>query len=338
MYNYAVDYVISAEEGIEYLKENPNTDVILLDINLGSGYSGTEALSVIKSTFKYVQVIMFTSMNTLEIGLECMKKGAFDYITKPYDETELLQKIVTALERKRNEQMNDLYLGIIVHDLKNPLQSIVGAVEYLKMSYEATLTDQQRKFIASAEKGINLIKIMINNILSISKFENGTLVARRESFNVKPHIESSLELFNLDASFQHKKLITRISIADDYILYTDKEFFLQILVNIVSNAIRYTSQEGTVEVTVTLEHADTVHVKVSNTGSYIEEPERAMIFNKFTRVQTAAGASRSGQNFGLGLTYCKMAVDAMGGEIWVEGNKDIPETTFHYTIQNQKDS
>ncbi len=338
LYNYTVEYAITAEEGIDFLEENPQTDVVLLDINLGSGFNGIETLPIVKEKFKYLQVIMFTSMNTLETGLECMKKGALDYITKPYDDADLLKKIATALERKKIEQMNDLYLSIIVHDLKNPLQSVVGAMEFVKITLEETLSDQQKKFLTSAEKGINQIKVMINNILSISKFENGSLVARRQNFTLKNEVANSLELFEEDAEVQHKSLKTSFMTPDDYIINTDKDFFLQVLVNIVSNALRFTPREGTVSVNLENNGNDLVHVSVTNTGSYIDEKDRTCVFEKFSRVDLGSNLSKSGQNFGLGLTYCKMAVDALGGSIWVDGKQEVPETTFHFTIKNRKDA
>ena len=337
IYNYNVEYAINAEEGIKYLEENPQTDVILLDINLGTGLDGVKVLSIIREKFKYVQIIMFSSMTTIDTGIECMKKGAMDYITKPYDEADLLKKIATALERKKIEQMNDLYLGILVHDLKNPLQNIMGALEVVNYTLGETLTDQQKKFLASADRGVSQIKTMINNILSVSKFENGTLNARREGFPLKKVVSESLETLKNEADYQQKGLSLNFSIAEDYTICTDKEFFSQILTNIVSNALRYTPPDGEVFVNLKNTGGDLLHVSVTNTGSFIEESERKAIFDKFSSVQLEKKRSNS-QNYGLGLTYCKMAVDAMDGKIWVDGNKDIPETTFHFTIKNRKDS
>lgn len=337
IYNYRVEYANNAEEGMTYLEENPQTDVVLLDINLGSGINGVEALSQIKERFKYVQIIMFTSMTTIDTGIECMKKGALDYITKPYDETDLLKKIATALERKKIEQMNDLYLGILVHDLKNPLQNIMGALEVVKYTLDESLSDQQKKFLESADKGVSQIKTMINNILSVSKFENGTLSARRESFPLKKAVDESLEILQTEANNQSKSLTTNYSIAEDYTIFTDKEFFSQVLSNIVSNALRYTPPDGNVAVDFKNTEKDVLHISITNTGSYIDEADREAIFDKFSSVKI--GNKRSnGQNYGLGLTYCKMAVDAMDGKIWVDGNKEIPETTFHFTIKNRKDA
>lgn len=337
IYTYKVEYANNAEEGIKYLEENPQTDVVLLDINLGAGINGVEALSHIKERFKYVQIIMFTSMITIDTGIECMKKGALDYLTKPYDETELLKKIATALERKKIEQMNDLYLGILVHDLKNPLQNIMGALEVVKYTLDESLSDQQKKFLASADRGVSQIKIMINNILSVSKFEKGTLSARRESFPLKKVVTESLEVLKNEANYQSKSLTANYSIAEDYTIFTDKEFFSQVLSNTVSNALRYTPPDGKVSIDFKNTEKDVLHVSVTNTGSYIDKADREAIFDKFSSVKIGNRRSNS-QNYGLGLTYCKMAVDAMEGRIWVDGNKDIPETTFHFTIKNRKES
>lgn len=334
-YGYDVEYAMSAEEGIEYLEENSDIDAVILDINLGSGLNGIEALELIKERFKYTQVIMLTSMNTLEKGVECIKKGALEYLTKPYDDSELLKKIATALEKKKLEQMNDLYQNILVHDLKNPLQNILGALEIIKISIKDQEYDECGTFIEFAEKGVSLIKTMVNNILSVSKFERGTLVARRESFLLIPQIKSLLEIFEHDVSFQKKFLKTDFPGSDDIAINNDKEFFSQVMINIISNAIRFTPPKNTITVHVNEPIDDEIHISISNTGSYIEEPLRQNIFDKFSCIKLDSRES-TGQNFGLGLTYCKMAVDTMGGKIWVDGNKDIPETTFHFTIKNHR--
>jgi len=336
LYNYSVEYAITAEEGIEYLKKNDQTDAVLLDINLGSGLNGIEALPVIKEKFKYIQVIMFTSMTTIETGIECMKKGALDYVTKPYDATELLKKVATALERKKAEQMNDLYLGILVHDLKNPLQNIIGAIEVIKYSLKEVLTKQHEKFLLAADKSIHQIKTMINNILSVSRFENGTLSARRESFQLNEMVAESLEILKSEASLQEKQLEVHDTTPHNAVICTDKEFLSQVLVNIVSNAIRYTPQNGLISVRLEMIENNFIHAGITNSGSYIEEAEREAVFDKFASIQ-AGLKNKNIQNFGLGLTYSKMAVDAMGGKIWVDGKKEIPETTFHFTIKNHKD-
>src|SRR5512133_1225560 len=85
MTGFNAEFVISASEGYEYLRQNPHPDIILLDVNLGKGVSGLDALQEIKKINKYLQVVMFTSQDSLEIGLESMKRGAIDFLSKPFD-------------------------------------------------------------------------------------------------------------------------------------------------------------------------------------------------------------------------------------------------------------
>src|SRR5665647_1099170 len=85
MEGYKVEYVMSAQEGLTYLENNPVPDIVLLDVNLGPGINGVDALRLIKEKNKYLQVIMFTSQDSLDIGLECMKRGALDFLTKPFN-------------------------------------------------------------------------------------------------------------------------------------------------------------------------------------------------------------------------------------------------------------
>lgn len=337
MYNYDAEYALNPEEGLSFLKENPDTDVVILDINFGREINGIELLKMIKTQFKYVQVIMFTSINSLDTGVACMKKGAIDYITKPYKEEDFLKKIPAAIVKKRVEQMNDLYLGILVHDLKNPLQSIMGAIEFIRLTFRSNLSDQDKKIIALADKGINQIRMTINNILGIAKFEQGAVCINKEEFNVKAAVAEALETFESDMVAQPDKISVASTFNDPFTIKNDRDFFSRVLINIVSNALRFTPLEEKISIALITGNDDFIEVAVTNPGSYIEESERNKIFDKFSRVDPVIDKTKSGnQNFGLGLTFCKMAVDIMGGSIWVEGNRELQETTFHFTIKNFK--
>jgi len=337
MYDYTAVYENTAEEGIEYLKKNPQIDVVILDINLGFGMNGLEALQIIKNQNKYIQIIMFTSINTLDSGLECMKKGAIDYVTKPFDDIEFLKKVATAVESRKTEQMKDLYQGIIIHDLKNPLQNILGALEFLRLSLQDTMTNQQNKFLLSAERGVNQIKIMINNILSISRFERGILITRKDTFHLQKEIAKIIETFDNDLILHQKTITTIFNVEDDYFLYTDKDCFCRVLINILSNAIRFTPKGGYINICFHSLENNQLKTSVTNSGSFIEEHLRDGIFEKFSSIQNQSN-TMSNLNYGLGLTYCKMAIEIMDGKIWVDGDKNIPETTFHYKIRNHRNS
>ena len=316
------------------LAKNPDIDIILLDINLGDSLSGLDLLSLIKEKNRYVQVIMFTSEERLETGVECMRRGAYDYMTKPFDDRVFLGKAAGALEKKKGLQLNDLYLGILFHDLKNPLQGISGGVELLRMSLPPdALSDLQKTGFCQAERSMSQILMLINNIVGVSKFESGVASARREPFVLSQAVNEALEPFY--GSIPPAGDSTTVSIIyhckSDLVVVTDKELFSRVLANIVSNALRFAADKSTVAVEFS-EEEDYLLVRITNAGSYIEESAREAIFNKFSSVQVPSGQAGF-KNFGLGLTFGKMAVEAMQGRIWITCDKAVPSTTFHFKIK-----
>ena len=334
LFGHTSDYAVSADETLMYLQKNPQTDIVLLDIDLGAGLSGEELLPVIKEKFKYVQVIMFTSQNSLETGVECIKKGAFDYMTKPFREKKFLKKIPGALERKKLAQLNDLYMGILVHDLNNPIQYILGALEFLRTSAWNGFNEKQKDIFTTAEKGVTQIKNMVNNILTISRFENGLIFLKNETFSLAAEIGAILKLFENEINQSGRVLAIEYPHQD--LIATDKELFSRVFLNIISNAVRYTPHDGKIFIILLEKPDDFLQVSVTNTGSFVEEDMREVVFDKFASVHLARKATGV-QNFGLGLTFSKMAVKTLGGAIWVEGNSDVPQTTFHFTIKNRKE-
>ncbi len=337
MEGHQATFALNGADGLRYLEQHLETDLVLLDINLGPGPTGIDILPQIRELSPHTQVVMFTSQDALDVAVECMKLGAMDYVSKPFDETALLGKIPMALERKKISQLNDLYLGILVHDLKNPLQGIIGAIELLKTAYGDQFTPAHEKYVNRAYSGINQMLTTMNNILCISQFEKGTLTSRRELFSIRETIETTLG--SLENRIQSLNLtVDLVCPADDAaVIESDRELFSQVLLNILSNAVRFTPENERITVVASTIGADQVTVSIANTGSYIDESARSGIFDKFFGVQAAA-SSAGNHNFGLGLTYSKMAVDAMGGRIWVDSDPDIPSTTFHFTIKNHQNS
>lgn len=336
-YDYHTYYKASAEQGLIFLQSHPETDIVLLDLNLGEGLNGIEALPQIKEVSPHVQVIMLTSQNDLETGLKSMKSGAFDYLTKPFDEESFFEKVPGALERKQLSQLSELYLNILVHDLKNPLQNISMAVNSIEVFGKDNLNEKQSKAVTNAYIGIRQINNMINNILNVAKFEKGSLKGRIAPFDLKPIIENQLQMFIIRESSLDRPILMQFNGLDDAVVHNDVEFFSQVLWNLVSNATRFTSAKHSIKIDISRYSDDAFKISVSNKGSYIEEDQREKIFKKFSQIdmQTAS----TGQNFGLGLTYCQLAVNAMGGHIWVESQQgDVPETVFSFTVRNYHSS
>ncbi|MBN1603184.1 MAG: hybrid sensor histidine kinase/response regulator [Chitinispirillaceae bacterium] len=318
---FKTDFAHGEKDCLAYLDKNPDVDIILLDVNLGPGLDGLQLLPLIKSRYKYVQVVMFTSHDSLSIGIESMKKGAFDFLTKPFNELQFLKIADAAIERKKLIQIKDLYFDMVVHDLKNPLQCISGALEILREMYTEQNTIQKRLF-ETAENGVKQIFSMVSNMLGVTSFEKGTIVARKSQVDFKSTVLNELKMFSLiHISFSD-------SVPDK--AYIDKDLFFRVVSNITGNAIRFSIPDSIVNISFDC-HDDQLEISVKNTGSFIPEDMREVVFDKFSGVQKSMNSIK-GQNFGLGLTFSKMAVNAMNGKIWVEGDSSVPETVFKFTV------
>jgi K+-sensing histidine kinase KdpD len=323
---YRAEYVLTYQDGLEYLEKNHDVDIVLLDVNLRSDLSGIEVLPLIKEKNKYVQVIMFTSYDRLDVGLECMKLGATDFMTKPFDEKYFLKIAPKAIEKKKLEQIKDLYFDMVVHDLKNPLQCIFGAFELLRDQIQDTLTPLQGKLFDTAETGIQQIQLIIGNILGITSFEKGSLTARRESFSLREVISQVTGPYENVAVAMPEYLPETIR--------SDCDLFSRVLTNIISNALRFATIGSKILVVCNYDNLEKLFsASVTNEGSYISEQHRKAVFNKFIGIQRSIGSLR-GQNFGLGLTFSKMAVEALDGSIWVDSDEISNQTTFSFTVKD----
>ncbi|NLE00261.1 MAG: hybrid sensor histidine kinase/response regulator [Fibrobacter sp.] len=319
---FKADYALSAEEGLQYIEKNPEVDIVLLDVNLGQGLSGMDVLPLIKERSRYVQVVMFTSHDRLDIGLICMKRGALDFITKPFDLKTFFRIAATALDKKKLEQVKDLYIDMVIHDLKNPLQCISGALEILIDTIPEKSTIQQ-KLIDTAGNGIQRIQMMIGNILAVTTFEKGSVSARREYFPLREQVENALQFFSPVVITINENVPEKI--------YTDRDLFLRVLTNIVANASRFATPETNIDVKFEYNGNGTLISSVTNQGSFIPEEYRNAVFDKYVGMNKTANVIR-GHNFGLGLTFSKMAIEALGGKIWIEGDEQIPETSFKFSV------
>jgi K+-sensing histidine kinase KdpD len=209
----------------------------------------------------------------------------------------------------------------VVHDLKNPLQCISGAIEILKELYPEQNNVQKRLF-ETAENGVKQIFTMVSNMLGVTSFEKGTIVARKTMIDFKSSVLNELKLFS--------QIHVSFSDAVPQTIHIDKDLFFRVLSNIIGNAIRFAMPDSMV--TVLFDYSDDhLLTSVKNIGSFIPEDMREVVFDKFSGVQKSMSCIK-GQNFGLGLTFSKMAVNAMNGKIWVEGDVSVPETIFKFTI------
>lgn len=251
-------------------------------------------------------------------------------------------KIISELEtvkdeiEKSNKAKSD-FLSNMSHEIRSPMNAIVGLSESLlnDPNFDSESARADIKHISSA--GNNLLDI-INNILDISKIESGkeTLDLREYSLgSIAMELSSIIEARIADRPI---KLIMEVDTNIPSKLYGDSTKLFQVLLNILTNSVKYT-EVGKIKLTVTGDAKDdevTLHFKVSDTGYGIKKEDYDKLFEKFSRLETATQNEIEGT--GLGLVITKKYVDLMGGKIWFESEYEVGTTFFVDVTQKIIDS
>ncbi|HHT9124648.1 MAG TPA: ATP-binding response regulator [Candidatus Brocadiia bacterium] len=332
--------VIKAYNGREALEmvEQAHPDLILLDV-LMPEMGGMEVCRRLKEggNTRFIPIILVTALKDVNDRIDGIEAGADDFLSKPIDKQELKARIKSLLrikemhdkleESRRNlEATNNelLKLGrfkddlthLLVHDLKNPLVNIMELVRQT-LRYDAeNLTERQVEKLCQTRTSAETLLNLIITLLDISKLEEGKMVLNRSSFDMKEAIYFGIREFKVIAD----ELGIQIEAAlpgNTLIVNADYELIQRIILNLLSNAIRHTRRGGSVSISARVnEDKENIITTVSDTGEGIPRQYWDTIFEKFAQVELSEMGLKSDR--GLGLTFCKMAIEAHGGKIWVE--------------------
>ncbi|MBN2764941.1 MAG: hybrid sensor histidine kinase/response regulator [Paludibacteraceae bacterium] len=340
MVNYQnVKSITDSREAIEVI-QSFKPDIILLDLNMPfvSGFDILEKLKEVVEPDEYLPVLILTADITIEAKRKALNMGAGDFITKPFDLTELQARLNTHLQiRFKNEQIKsyaeeqkqllatkDKFFSIIAHDVRNPF---VGIVNFSKI----TLSHFDRLDKTEIHESLQLINKtatqgheLLENLLKWSRSQTGTIVISPEKLIVNDIIKSIITSLKSQADNKKIKLLSQFDSV--IVLDTDKEMLETILRNLISNAVKFTPENGFVKTSAVL-NSDNVIITVTDTGIGISNDDIKKLFRIDSKMQSRMGtANESGS--GLGLILCKEFVDKLGGTISVlskinEGTKFI---------------
>ena len=248
-----------------------------------------------------------------------------------WKQVELIERVTKLSEElKYQENMHRQFINVAAHELRSPIQPILGLAEILRSRKERE-TEKQDELLAIIIRNAKRLKELTENILDITRIENQSLNLHKEVVNVDDLILKTLE--DIKSQTNYKKSIRLIyddskkeSSSPPLLVEADRERLIQVISNLLSNAIKFTKEEGmiTVETEKRSNDIDLLLVRVKDTGTGIDDDIMPRLFEKFV--------TRSEKGIGLGLFISKSIIEAHGGRIWAENNADRRGATFTFSL------
>jgi len=332
-----VESAESGEEGLQKI-QNHSPDILLLDHQL-PGMSGLDVLEKIDPQ-KDMHTVMITAHASLETAVTAIKRGAYDFLAKPFTPKELkgtvskaAAHLATIREAKRlaqeKKQVRFQFISVLAHELKAPLGAVEGYLDILK---NRTAGDDPKNYDFMLERAILRIQGMrklIQDILDLTRIESGRRVRDLKPVDLVEIARKSIETISGAANEQQ----IAISLAPQTPLtMTADEGEIEIIFNnLISNAVKYNRPGGKVEVRMS-QTPEFVRIAVSDTGIGMTPEECAKLFSDFVRIKNEKTRKILGS--GLGLSILKKLSFLYGGDITVQSEPDVGST---FTVTLRKD-
>ncbi|HOV74854.1 MAG TPA: hybrid sensor histidine kinase/response regulator [Candidatus Hydrogenedentes bacterium] len=330
------DLAETGEEAVAKIDAAP-PHILLLDHKL-PGISGLDVLEHIASKKMDMLTIMITAYASIETAVRATRQGAYDFLAKPFTPAELKNAVRKAAEHvivaqhartlaREKRQVRFEFISVLAHELKAPLGAIEG---YLQVLHDGSAGDDPTVYRQIIDRCITrtaYMRKMILDLLDLTRIESGQKKRELVEVDVVAAARTAIETAMPDARSRDIRICL---LADQPVtMQADAGEIEIILNNLVSNAVKYNRDGGSVEVKIG-ETDDTVMVSVSDTGIGMSEEECAKIFNDFVRIKNRKTRDILGS--GLGLSIVKKLAVAYGGDATVISRPDVG-STFTVTLK-----
>jgi two-component system, NtrC family, sensor histidine kinase KinB len=216
--------------------------------------------------------------------------------------------------RKDLDSLREDLTAMIYHDLRSPLSNIISSLDMLGAILPIDGNPSLKSIFNIANRSTDRMQRLISSLLDINRLEEGQSITNQRAVDPKPLVESAVAA--VQPLLDGKQLTLNVSLCSPCpSIWADEDMARRILINIVENGIKFTPARGSLSIDVERQD-DWVQFSVQDTGPGIPMEARDKIFEKFVRLQT----TRATKGLGLGLAFCRLAVQAHGGRIWVEGS------------------
>ncbi|HIK18333.1 MAG TPA: response regulator [Leptolyngbyaceae cyanobacterium M33_DOE_097] len=302
-------------------------------VNPLNGYDGIELCRKIKANrlWCHIPIVMVTSLNSKEDLAKCLNAGANDFLTKPVSSQELCARVSSMLRIKQQYddlqrllQLREDMVSMIVHDLRNPLSSILLATELLRITNEVTESGQKK--VDKIEVAAHQLQLQIDSLLFMAKLESGKMLLTLSEIDLCALCTSALEDFEAVAAQKSITLISQLPEPGGSVR-VDANIFRRVLDNLLSNSIKFSPSKHKIVLQAHYLETGGAMIRVIDQGPGVSEELKRHIFEKYEIGTLMNGVSQTG----LGLAFVKMAIETHGGTIDVENNKPSG-TTFTLEI------
>lgn len=223
----------------------------------------------------------------------------------------LLQWILHDIsERKEVDALRDDLISMIYHDLRSPLANVMYSLEMIELLTQEQENEDVRPLLGVATRATERIQRLTNSLLDIRLLEAGQPLTNLQSINAVEILSFAVNAVKPIALTKSQDLVIEDS-GTDAVLLVDKDMLSRVLINLMDNAIKYTPASGKITTGIH-EDPNGIAIWVEDNGPGIPKDKWPTIFNKYSRLDN------TGLGFGLGLSFCRMAVEAHGGTIWIE--------------------
>lgn len=349
--NYNIMAALNGETGLKILDERA-VDLVLLDVSM-PGMNGHEVCEQIlgNEKTKDIPVIFLTARSESEDIVKGFKLGAVDYITKPFNPDELLQRVENHLKIKQqkeqiaeqnrklaiqNKELCELnksknkFLSIIAHDLKSPFNAVLGLMNLLEKKFSTYSDEKKFTIISNVNSNLKNTFSLLENLLTWARSQSNRIELNIVKNDLKFLVEEVFFYQAKAADVKHVKLTSLIK--KDTSAFFDRKSIETVLRNLISNAIKFSKENTEIKVNAvpkSINNKQYIQVKVCDSGIGIEPESIDKLFSIEENISTEG--TNQEQGTGLGLLICKEFVEKNKGEIFVESELG-KGSTFSFTL------
>jgi sigma-B regulation protein RsbU (phosphoserine phosphatase) len=315
--------------------------VVLLDLNLPDSH-GAETFRRVLEHAPNIPIVVLSGQDDEALAVKAVHQGVQDYLVKGDISSKHLERairyaverqaLLRALEMSQKQQLEfkNRFLSHVSHELRTPLTCIHQYVSLLVDGLAGPLAPDQRDHLKTVLKSVNQLHAMIRDLLEATRAESGKMRIEPRCIGLGELVQQTIAMMRPMAD--EKKIGLEIGLDQRLsLVLADPDRVLEVLINLVDNAIKFTSPEGSVMVQASMADADAayVYLSVTDTGRGIGPEAKALIFERLYQDPDSVDNNRSG--LGLGLFICREIVRLHEGRIWVSSEPG-QGTTFTFTL------